>query len=96
MSALLPVLLLLPVLAALVVLSGVTRGAASARVAVLASAAGFALALLLTVWVAISGSLSAVIAGPGGALAGLYVDRLADPKLFAFNEEFNRYIAEGG
>lgn len=26
----------------------------------------------------------------------LYVDRLADPKLFAFNEEFNRYIAEGG
>ena len=26
----------------------------------------------------------------------LYVDRLADPKLFAFNEEFDRYIAEGG
>ena len=26
----------------------------------------------------------------------LYVDRLADPKLFAFNEEFNRYVAEGG
>ena len=26
----------------------------------------------------------------------LYVDRLADPKLFAFNEEFNRYLAEGG
>ena len=26
----------------------------------------------------------------------LYVDRLADPKLFAFNEEFNRFIAEGG
>lgn len=77
MSALLPVLLLLPVLAALVILSGVPRRAASARVAVLASAAGFALALLLTVWVAISGSLSAVIAGPGGALAGLYVDRLA-------------------
>ena len=24
----------------------------------------------------------------------LYVDRLADPKLFAFNEEFNRFIAE--
>ena len=26
----------------------------------------------------------------------LYVDRLADPKLFAFNEEFSRYVAEGG
>ena len=26
----------------------------------------------------------------------LYVDRLADPKLFAFNEEFNRYVTEGG
>ena len=26
----------------------------------------------------------------------LYVDRLADSKLFAFNEEFNRYVAEGG
>ena len=26
----------------------------------------------------------------------LYVDRLADPKLFAFNEEFNRFIAEEG
>ena len=26
----------------------------------------------------------------------LYVDRLADPKLFAFNEEFDRYVAEGG
>ena len=26
----------------------------------------------------------------------LYVDRLADPKLFAFNEEFNRFIADEG
>ena len=26
----------------------------------------------------------------------LYVDRLADPRRFAFNEEFNRFIAGGG